>query len=376
MKPLTVHVDLAERSYDIIIGHGILSSVQDYLPFEIEGKKIFIITDINVRPYAEDLRHRFKDLGASWCELLAFSAGEAIKSYDRLKDTHEWMLANNVHRDSVVVAVGGGVIGDLTGFAASSVLRGVPYVQIPTSLLAQVDSSVGGKTGINTPYGKNLVGSFYQPVGVVIDTETLKTLPARELLSGYAEIVKYGLIGDREFFEWLEIRNGKRVVSTHPEEIARAIEVCCKAKAEVVKADEREGGVRTLLNLGHTFGHAFETLAGYDGSLLHGEAVSLGMVLAFDLSVRMGLCPAEDRDRVVRHFDEVGLPVCAKDTNAKAAILNASIEEYKDIMRRDKKAHNGKTVFVLVRGIGEAFVHKDVPENMVDATLANFLKRD
>jgi len=375
MEPLKVHIDLADRSYDIAIGHGLLSAIEGYLPFEVAGKKLFIITDENVKPYAEGLKDSFITQGARWCERKVFTPGEATKSYDCLKEAHDWMLENNVHRDSVVVAVGGGVIGDLTGFAASSVLRGVPFVQIPTSLLAQVDSSVGGKTGINTAYGKNLVGSFYQPISVVIDTKTLNTLPERELRAGYAEVVKYGLIGDKSFFEWLEDGNGKRVLSLDNDATAKAIETSCKAKARVVEADEREGGMRALLNLGHTFGHAFEALAGYDGSLLHGEAVALGTVLAFDLSVRMGLCPAADLEQVVKHFRDVGLPVSVGDTQAADALM-ADVNTYKDIMLRDKKALDGKMVFVLVRGIGSSLVHKDVPIELVDVTLEDFLNRD
>ncbi len=374
MEPLNVHIDLCERSYDIAIGSNLLSSIDKYLPFDVAGKKLFIVTDENVCPYAKSLKEALLALGARWCEEKIFPAGEATKSYDNLKAVHEWMLINNIHRDSVIIAVGGGVIGDLTGFAAATVLRGVPFVQIPTSLLAQVDSSVGGKTGINTAHGKNLVGNFYQPISVVIDTETLKTLPKRELCAGYAEVVKYGLIADVEFFEWLEDENAKRVLSLDPQATAKAIEVSCKAKAKVVEADEREGGVRALLNLGHTFGHAFEALAGYDGSLLHGEAVALGTVLAFDLSVRMGLCPAQDYDRVVGHFRDAGLPVCAGDTSAAAA-LRADIKVYKDIMLRDKKALNGKMVFVLVRGIGNALIHKEVPEELVDAVIKDFLNK-
>ncbi len=375
MEPLKVHIDLAERNYDIAIGQDILFSIENYLPFDISGKKLFIITDENVFPYAAALKNSFIALDAHWCEIHTFPAGEATKSYDSLKEAHDWMLENNVHRDSVIVAVGGGVVGDLTGFAAATVLRGVPFVQIPTSLLAQVDSSVGGKTGINTAYGKNLVGSFYQPEAVVIDTDTLKTLPKRELMAGYGEVIKYGLIGDKSFFEWLEDGNAKRILSLESDAVAKAIETSCKAKARVVEVDEREGGARALLNLGHTFGHAFEALAGYDGSLLHGEAVALGTVLAFDLSVRMELCPQEDMDRVVRHFRDVGLPVDAKDTKAATA-LQADVGAYKEIMLRDKKALNGKMVFVLVRGIGEALVHKQVPEDLVDSVILDFLNRD
>lgn len=370
-----VPIDLGERSYTIVIGEGILSCAYDHMPFDVSGKTFFIVTDRNVQGYAGRLRDTFMEQGARSATLKVFPAGESTKSYESLKETHNWLLSNNVHRDSIVVAVGGGVIGDLTGFAASTILRGVSFVQVPTSLLAQVDSSVGGKTGINTVYGKNLVGSFYQPTSVVIDTKSLQTLPTRELYAGYAEVVKYGLLGDKVFFEWLENGHGKGLLYLNSADTTQAIETCCKAKARVVEADEREEGTRALLNLGHTFGHAFEALAGYDGSLLHGEAVALGIVLAFDLSVRMGLCPVEDYERVVAHFREVGLPVRLKDTQAKAAVLSGR-QAVLDIIRRDKKALDGRLVFVLVRGIGEAFVHKDVSSDGVLEALDAFLEEE
>lgn len=367
-----VHIDLGSRSYDIAIGSDLLSSIKEHLPFDVKGKKIFMITDTNVQPYADDLQEELLALGAVWCKILVFPYGEAMKSYDRLKEVHDWMLRNNVHRNSIVFAVGGGVVGDLTGYAASTIMRGVPFVQVPTSLLAQVDSSVGGKTGINTVFGKNLVGSFYQPVSVVIDTETLKTLPKRELYSGYAEVVKYGLIGDKEFFEWLENGNGARVLSLEPEAIAKAIEVSCRAKAEIVEADEHEVGKRALLNLGHTFGHALEAVAGYRGMLLHGEAVSLGMVMAYDLSVRMGLSSPEDLERVRNHLREVGLPVSLSDITSLEGLMT-NTDALKVIMHRDKKAVDDNMVFIVPRGIGDAFLSNEVPEQLVNDVLNEFL---
>lgn len=367
-----VHIDLGSRSYDIAIGSDLLSSIKEHLPFDVKGKKIFMITDTNVQPYADDLQEELLALGAVWCKILVFPYGEAMKSYDRLKEVHDWMLRNNVHRNSIVFAVGGGVVGDLTGYAASTIMRGVPFVQVPTSLLAQVDSSVGGKTGINTVFGKNLVGSFYQPVSVVIDTETLKTLPKRELYSGYAEVVKYGLIGDKEFFEWLEDGNGARVLSLEPEAIAKAIEVSCRAKAEIVEADEHEAGKRALLNLGHTFGHALEAVAGYSGMLLHGEAVSFGMVMAYDLSVRMGLSSPEDLERVRNHLREVGLPVSLSDITSLEGLMT-NTDALKVIMHRDKKAIDDNMVFIVPRGIGDAFLSNEVPEQLVNDVLNEFL---
>ena len=250
----------------------------------------------------------------------------------------------------------GGVIGDLGGFAASIILRGIPYVQVPTTLLSQVDSSVGGKTGINTQHGKNLVGSFYQPVSVICDSDTLKTLPDRELKAGYAEIVKYGLINRPEFFEWLEI-NGKKVLSLHSDELGHAIEASCQDKADIVAQDETESGIRALLNLGHTFGHALEAAAGYDGRLLHGEGVSIGMTLAFDLSSRMGLCPQEVPSRVEAHLKMCGLKTRVSDI---APALSHSAEQIAALMEHDKKMASGVLTFILVRGIGQAFRHKEV----------------
>ncbi|MGH1404473.1 MAG: 3-dehydroquinate synthase [Alphaproteobacteria bacterium] len=352
-----VHIDLGERSYDIHIDAGLLGALDKVLPFDIAGKKIFIVTDVNVEPYAQQVKSELVAAGAGFCDVLVHPFGEKTKSYDCLMKTHSWMLENNIHRNSIVFAIGGGVIGDLAGFCASSILRGVPYVQIPTTLLSQVDSSVGGKTGINTEFGKNLVGAFYQPVSVVADISTLNTLPKRELLAGYAEVAKYGLIWDLPFFEWLE-ENASRVIDLDAEAISYAIKVSCEAKAAVVQADEREGGKRALLNLGHTFGHALEAAAGYNGSLLHGEGVSIGMVMAFDLSAKMGLCSVEDAKRARDHLRGIGLPVHAGE-------INAEIDDLIATMKRDKKALDNKMTFILVKGIGEAFITQDVEESLV-----------
>ncbi len=365
MQSKIVKIDLGERSYDIAIGSGLLSLVGDYLPFDISAKKVFLITDDNVEPYALDLRSKLQEAGVGFCEILTLPHGEKTKSYDSLRRAHDWMLENNIDRSSIVFAVGGGVIGDLAGFSASTILRGVPFVQIPTTILSQVDSSVGGKTGINTSYGKNLVGSFFQPEAVITDIDTLKTLPKREVLAGYAEVVKYGLIDDLAFFEWLE-ENGSAVIDLEEEAILYALETSCRAKARVVEADEREGGKRALLNLGHTFGHALEAAAGYDGSLLHGEGVSIGSVMAFDLSVQMGLCTQEDADRVRKHFESVGLPV-------DASAISTNVDYLIDSMGRDKKVLNNKMTFILARAIGEAFITQDVDEAMVRSVLEQSL---
>ncbi len=366
MKKTTVSIDLDERSYDIHIGQQLLNNFNDFLPVDMCGRKAFIITDDNVTDYALAVKSQLKDSGASVTEVLVLPFGEKTKSYERWMQCLSWMLKHNIHRNSIVFAGGGGVIGGLAGFAASSVLRGVPFVQVPTTLLSQVDSSVGGKTGINTEYGKNLVGAFYQPISVITDIDTLKTLPKRELLAGYAEVVKYGLIWDLPFFEWLE-QNGSKVLDLDVDSVSYAIKVSCEAKADVVQADEREGGKRALLNLGHTFGHALEAAAGYDGSLLHGEGVSIGTVMAFDLSAMMGLCSKEDAVRVRKHFALVGLPV-------DAANINASIDDLIATMRRDKKAMDHKMTFILTRGIGQAFVTQEVDEGHVRYILKDSLE--
>lgn len=366
MTKTTVSIDLGERSYDIHIGQKLLEDFKAFVPADIAGRKAFIITDENVTAYARIVQDQLKVGGASLVELLVLPFGEKTKSYERWMECVNWMLSHGIHRNSIIFAVGGGVIGDLSGFAASSVLRGVPFIQVPTTLLSQVDSSVGGKTGINTEYGKNLVGAFYQPLSVVTDIDTLKTLPKRELLAGYAEVVKYGLIWDLAFFDWLDA-NCAKVLDLDVEAVSYAIKVSCEAKADVVQADEREGGKRALLNLGHTFGHALEAAAGYDGSLLHGEAVSIGMVMAFDLSVQMGLCPQEDASRMRAHLVQAGLPV-------DASAISANIDDLIDTMRRDKKALDHKMTFILTRGIGQAFVTQDVDEAQVREILECSLK--
>ncbi|MFW5833998.1 MAG: 3-dehydroquinate synthase, partial [Pseudomonadota bacterium] len=288
-------------------------------------------------------------------------SGEGSKSlatYGRLLDE---VLALRPDRSTVIVAVGGGVVGDLAGFVAATLLRGVRLVQIPTTLLAQVDSSVGGKTGINSPHGKNLIGAFHQPSLVLADLSTLASLPPRELRAGYAEVVKYGLLGDAPFFAWLEA-NGARALAGDPDVLAHVVETAVRAKARIVVADEEErSDRRALLNLGHTFAHAYERLTGFGDRLLHDEAVALGMVRAFELSVRLGLCPAADLVRVRRHLETVGLPVDAR------AVGDFPPEAMLEAMRGDKKAVGGRSTFILVRRIGEAFVSRDVdPEVLVE----------
>lgn len=365
----TVELDLSERSYAIHIGKGLLERATDLIPLDLSDKKVFILYDENVYPYVQVLEGALAGK-VSDSKTLSVKGGEPTKSYDGLQKTLDWLLDNKVDRQSVLIAVGGGVIGDLGGFAASVVMRGIPYIQIPTTLLAQVDSSVGGKTGINTGQGKNLVGSFYQPKVVLCDIGTLGTLPERELKAGYAEIVKYGLINDLSFFEWLE-ENGEKVLALDSEAVSCAVETSCKAKAAIVAADEQEKGQRALLNLGHTFGHALEAAAQYDGRLLHGEAVSIGMMMAFDLSVKMGLCSQEDPSRVEAHLKQSGLKTKASEITPA---LKQTSEELVELMAGDKKAKGNKIGFILTRGIGQAFQAYDVANDDVVTIVQNSLE--
>lgn len=364
-----LRVELGARSYDIVAGRGVLADVARSLPFSLDGRACFIVTDGHVAPlYAPGLEAVLKAAGAPKVETHILPPGEESKSFARLEALLGWMLDHKIDRKSLIFALGGGVVGDLAGFAASVVLRGVPYVQIPTTLLAQVDSAVGGKTAIDVPQGKNLVGAFHQPVCVISDLATLDSLPDREMRAGYAEVVKCGLLGDADFFAWLE-DNGAAVLRREPVALHRAVLESCRAKAEIVAGDECEGdgGRRVLLNLGHTFGHAFEAAAGYDGgALLHGEGVAIGMVCAFDLSVRMGLCPAQDLQRTRAHLVAAGLPVAAADI---PALRGVAPEKFIDLMHSDKKTEGGKIGFVLVRGIGKAFASRDVPVAALTETL-------
>lgn len=356
----TVPVSLGSRSYAVHIGAGLLEAAESFIPPEIKtaGRTLFVLTDENAAPYGKAVYGRLKRCEAADIQFLVLPAGEASKSWQGLERVTGWLLAGGAGRDSLLFTVGGGVIGDLGGLAAALAMRGIPYIQVPTTLLAQVDSAVGGKTAIDTPQGKNLVGAFHQPAAVVCDTDVLRTLPEREILAGYAEIVKYGLIADEPFFRWLE-ENGAAVRALDPAALAQAVTVSCRAKADVVERDERESGLRALLNFGHTFGHALEAAAGYDGkTLLHGEAVAIGMVMAFRLSARLGHCSAADAGRAEAHLAAAGLPVEA------AGIFpppGPGVEEIVDYMRRDKKMSGGAVRFVLSKGIGRAFVAEGVP---------------
>lgn len=371
MNTEIVTIDLGERSYDIYIGSDLLSRLENMIPFDIAGGRFFVICDENTRIYADTVSSYLSSHDAKECDILSLPAGEATKSFANFEKTCEWLLSRKIDRTSVVFAVGGGVIGDLAGFAAASVLRGVPFVQIPTSLLAQVDSSVGGKTGINTSAGKNLIGSFYQPTAVLADMASLKTLPERELRAGYAEIVKYGLIADYGFFDWL-VENGAAVLALDEEALRYAIRKSVEAKAAIVRADEREAGRRALLNLGHTFGHALEAAAGYNGTLLHGEAVAIGMVMAFDLSARMELCAADEVERVEAHLAAMGLPTRASMVPGLSTSVDAQIE----LMSQDKKVQNGQMRYIVVNEIGNAVVSSDVPVEIVRDVVRDSLGGD
>jgi 3-dehydroquinate synthase len=362
--PERVSVNLGARSYDILIGHNLINTAASHVMPMLGKRHVVIITDANVaKLHLEALERALKGADIA-VDSIILPAGEATKCFAELERLCNLLLDMKVERDSTLIALGGGVIGDLTGFVASIMLRGIHFIQIPTTLLAQVDSSVGGKTGINTAHGKNLIGAFHQPRLVLADTGTLDTLPRRELLAGYAEIVKYGLIDEPDFFTWLET-NGVDVVEGDESARRHAIGVSCRAKARIVGADERESGARALLNLGHTFGHALEAECGFGDELLHGEGVAIGMVLAFDLSATLGLCPAEDAARVQRHLASVGLPTSPLALQGRIWTAERLIEH----MGRDKKVKDGRIGFVLARGIGKTFhpAHVDLTE--VAATL-------
>jgi 3-dehydroquinate synthase len=358
----SVRVALGQRAYDVLIGAGLIEEAGRLVATRLGKARCAIVTDENVA------RHHLPALEASLraegrlAGTIVLPPGEATKSFAALAPLSERLLEIGLERGDAVVAFGGGVIGDLAGFAAGILRRGVRYVQVPTTLLAQVDSSVGGKTGINTPQGKNLIGVFHQPSLVLADTSLLASLPAREMRAGYAEVVKYGLLGDAKFFAWLEA-NWKGVLGGDNLAESEAIETSVKAKAAIVARDETETGDRALLNLGHTFGHALEAWTGYSSRLLHGEAVAIGMALAFRLSERLGLCPEGRAERVAGHLATVGLPARIGDIPGG----KPEAAELVRLMGQDKKVRQGKLVFILVRDIGEAVISRDVaPEQVAE----------
>lgn len=359
----TVRVEAGSGAYDIFIESGILRRAGALLKEILPSKKICVVTDEAVaKLYLVDFMKALEAAGFMPVPPVILKPGEETKNFEQLQYIVGKCLDYKLDRKSALVALGGGVIGDITGFAASILMRGVNFVQVPTTLLAQVDSSVGGKTAVNMPQGKNLVGTFYQPGAVLIDTATLKTLPEREAKAGYAEILKYALIDNPAFFGWLE-QNGGRMLAGDAEALKYAIETSCRAKAAIVRADEREQkDVRALLNLGHTFGHALEALGGYDGRLLHGEAVGIGLKLAFGFSEKLGLCPRADADRVAGHLAAAGLMA--------EAPFEAGAGDMLDKMRADKKAKDGRMTLILSKGIGKAFVANDIDEKELAGFLA------
>lgn len=365
MKPTeTVHVDLGPRSYDILVGGDLLASAGTIIAKQLSRPFVFIVTDEHVaKHHLEPLKESLRAAGISSNEEI-LPAGEGTKSFATLESLLSTLLDAKVERSDTIIALGGGVVGDITGFAASILRRGVPFIQIPTSLLAQVDSSVGGKTGINTGHGKNLVGSFHQPQMVIADVGVLKTLPERELKAGYAEVVKYGLIKDRSFFSWLE-EHGTTVLAGDAESQVEAVARSCRNKAAIVGRDERETGERALLNLGHTFGHALEAETGYSDRLIHGEGVALGMLLAFELSRELGFQENNDIARVRDHFAECAMPTRLADI-AGGPLNPGHLLAH---MAQDKKVKDGRPTFVLAKAIGEAFLCDAVDMSAVERVL-------
>ncbi len=353
-----VRVELGNRSYDIVVGPGVIAEAGRLIA-EAVGKRrrLIVVTDQTVaKRHLAALEHALDREGlVVGGPAVILPPGERTKDFDHLEPLLEVLLGRGIERSTVLVALGGGVVGDLVGFAAAVALRGLDFIQVPTTLLAQVDSSVGGKTGINSRHGKNLIGAFHQPRLVLADTQVINTLPRRDVISGYAEVVKYGLIGDADFFEWLE-RHGAAVIAGDQGARRHAVRVSCQAKAAIVGADEREAGARALLNLGHTFGHALEAACDFGDTLTHGEAVAIGMALAFDLSVALGLAPAADALRVRRHLFEIGLPTGPGDIPG----LPWHPETLLAHMSRDKKVQDGRITFVLAHGIGQAFLAAEV----------------
>lgn len=368
-EPIVVPVALGARAYDIVIGRGLLAGLGERIKTLRPGARVAIVTDEAVAArHLAAAEAALKAVGIDSARIVV-PVGEGSKNYATFEKVCEAIIAARVERNDLVVALGGGVIGDLAGFAAACARRGLDFVQVPTTLLAQVDSSVGGKTGINSRQGKNLVGAFHQPVLVVADSALLDTLPKREFRSGYAEVAKYGLLGDAAFFTWLE-KNWQDVFAGGPAR-EHAIAVCCRAKAGIVARDERETVDRALLNLGHTFGHALEAGCGFSDRLLHGEAVALGMALAFEFSAKKGLISAVDTARASAHLAAVGLPTHVMDVLGGVP----PVDTLMDLISQDKKVKRGKLTFILVRGIGQAFIENNVEAAEVRAFLTDKLSQ-
>ena len=359
-----VPVGLGDRAYDVIIGTGLLDQAGKLLATHYPRRRTVVVTDANVAAHHGERLTAALEAGGIAADLIAVPPGEETKSFAGLEDLCDRLLALELDRGDVITAFGGGVVGDLAGFAAAIYKRGIDFVQIPTTLLAQVDSSVGGKTAIDTGRGKNLIGAFHQPACVLADLDMLATLPAREVRAGYGEVLKYGLLGDASFFDWLET-HGAEVLDQQSDALIHAVARSVEMKADIVAQDEREGGKRALLNLGHTFGHALESEVGFGDGLLHGEAVGIGCAMAFRFSAFLGHCPVADIARVEAAIAQAGLPT------RMTALPGAPFDAHRliDHMRQDKKAERGALTFVLARGIGDAFVAKGVPAD----TLHRFL---
>ena len=368
MSAETVHVPLGDRAYDVRIGRGLLARAGAEMAPLLKRRHAAVVTEENVA--ATQLPALLAGLEAEGitASVLTLPPGEATKSWAHLEQVVEWLLAEKIERRDVVVALGGGVIGDLVGFAAAILRRGVAYVQVPTTLLAQVDSSVGGKTAINSSHGKNLVGAFHQPALVLADIDALDTLPSRDFLAGMGEVVKYGLLGNADFFGWLE-EHGRALIAGEAELRAEAVRISVQMKADIVVRDETEQGDRALLNLGHTFCHALEAATGYSDRLLHGEGVSIGCALAFETSARAGFCAQEVPSRVRALFADLGMKTDLSDIPGDLADADALI----DLMGQDKKVIDGRLRFVMARGIGEAFVTSDVAREVVRGVLDDAL---
>jgi 3-dehydroquinate synthase len=361
--PITVDVALGERAYDIVIGRDVLQSLGARVAALRPGARAAIVTDRNVaKHWLEKTEASLAEAGIATSRIVV-EEGEGSKTYGGLEQVSEALIAARIERNDLVVALGGGVVGDLAGFAAAILRRGVDFVQVPTSLLAQVDSSVGGKTGINSPQGKNLLGAFHQPLLVVADTAVLDTLTPRQFRAGYAEVAKYGVLGDEAFFAWLEANHADIFAGGAARE--HAIATSCRAKAAVVSRDERETGERALLNLGHTFGHALEAATGFSERLFHGEGVAVGMVLAAELSAQLGMISESDAARVRRHLAEVGLPTHVQDIAGFAQEGLADADALMALMAQDKKVKRGRLTFILLEAVGRAVIAPDVEPSLV-----------
>jgi 3-dehydroquinate synthase len=361
--PITVYVALGERAYDIVIGRDVLPSLGKRIAALRPGARTAVVTDRNVaKHWLAKTEASLAEAGIATSHIIV-EEGEGSKSYAVLEQVSEALISAKIERADLVVALGGGVVGDLAGFAAAILRRGVDFVQVPTSLLAQVDSSVGGKTGINSPQGKNLLGSFHQPVLVIADTAVLDTLSPRQFRAGYAEVAKYGVLGDEAFFTWLE-KNHADVFSGGAAR-EHAIATSCRAKAAIVARDERENGERALLNLGHTFGHALEAATGFSDRLFHGEGVAIGMVLAAELSTQLGMIAEADAARLKHHLADVGLPIGLQDIAGFAQEGLADADALMALMAQDKKVKRGRLTFILLKAIGNAVIAPDVEPALV-----------